>query len=187
VALLTRKRLLTNEEYHHILGAGILAEEERVELIHGEILEMSPIGNRHAACLRRLLRLLTQALAPDVMLDVQNPIHLPREKSEPQPDLVLLRSREDGYASQPPTAEDILLLIEVADRSLAYDRDVKVPLYANSGIPEVWLVDLAGGSIVVHRRPGEKGYQDIQSLGPGDTLAPAGLPGARLSVGAILG
>lgn len=187
MAVPIRKRLLTNEEYHHMLGAGILAEEERVELIHGEILEMSPIGNRHAACLRRLLRLLTPVLGPDVMLDVQNPIHLPEEKSEPQPDLVLLRSREDSYASQPPTAEDILLLIEVADRSLAYDRDVKVPLYAHSGIPEVWLVDLAGGSIVVHRRPREEGYADIQSLYPGDTLSPAGLPGARISVGAILG
>jgi Uma2 family endonuclease len=187
VAVLTRKRLLTNEEYHHILGAGILAEEERVELIYGEILEISPIGNRHAACLRRLLRVLTPALGPDLMLDVQNPIHLPKEKSEPQPDLILLRSREDGYAVRPLAAEDILLLIEIADRSLAFDRDVKVPLYARSGIPEVWLVDLAGGSIAVHRSPGENGYLDVQSLGPGETLAPAGLPGTRLSVGAILG
>src|SRR5436305_12847676 len=94
VAVSIRKRLLSNEEYHQMLGAGILSEYERVELIQGEILEMSPIGNQHAACLRRLLHLLSPSLGPDVMIDVQNPIHLPEERSEPQPDLVLLRPRD---------------------------------------------------------------------------------------------
>jgi Uma2 family endonuclease len=187
VAVPIRKRLLTNEEYHHMLEAGILAERERVELIHGEILEMTPIGNRHAACLRRLLRLLAPALGPGVMLDSQNPIHLPEEGSEPQPDLVLLRSRDDGYASRPPSAEDVLLVVEVADSSLAYDRDVKLPLYARCGLPEVWLVDLAGRSVVAHRDPGKGSYREIQTLRAGDLLAPQALPGARLAVDAILG
>jgi Uma2 family endonuclease len=187
VAVPIHKRLLTNEEYRHMLEAGILSAEERVELIHGEVLEMTPIGNQHAACLRRLLRLLASALGPDVMLDAQNPIHLPEERSAPQPDLALLRSREDGYASRPPAAGDVLLLVEVADSSLAYDRDVKVPLYARCGIPEVWLVDLAGRSIVVYRRPGQESYGEVQTRRQGDLLAPQALPGARLPVDAILG
>jgi Uma2 family endonuclease len=186
VAVSIRKRLLSSEDYHQMLEAGILAEDERVELIQGEILEMSPIGNRHAACLRRLLRLLPPALGPDVMIDAQNPIQLPEERSEPQPDLALLRAREDGYAAQPPTAGDILLLIEVADSSLDYDRDVKVPLYGRCGIPETWLIDLPGDAIVVYRRPGSQGYQSSERLGRGDTLSPEALPHLRLAVAALL-
>jgi Uma2 family endonuclease len=187
VAVSIRKRLLSNEEYHQMVGAGILSEDERVELIQGEILEMSPIGNPHAACLRRLLRLLSPSLGLDVMIDVQNPIHLPEERSEPQPDLVLLRAREDGYAAEPPTAGDILLVVEIADSSLAYDRDVKVPLYGRSGIPETWLLDLPGDSIVIYRRPGPQLYQSIVRLRRGETLSPEALPHLRLTVEALLG
>lgn len=187
MAVPIRKRLLTNEEYHQMVEAGILSERERVELIHGEVLEMTPIGNRHAACLRRLIRLLAPALGADAMLDAQNPLHLPEERSEPQPDLVLLRPRDDGYASGPPAAADVLLIVEIADSSLAYDRDVKVPLYARSGIPEVWLVDLAGGAVAVHRRPAGGSYRDVQILRRGDHLAPQALPAARLPVEAIMG
>ena len=187
MAVPIRKRLLTNEEYHQMVEAGILAERERVELIHGEVLEMTPIGNRHAACLRRLLRLLAPALGPDAMLDAQNPLHLPEERSEPQPDLVLLRARDDGYASGPPAAADVLLVVEIADSSLVYDLDVKVPLYARCGIPEVWLVDLAGGAVVIHRDPAAGSYRGIQTLRRGDRLIPQALLGARLAVDAILG
>ncbi len=187
MAVPIRKRLLSNEEYHQMVEAGILAERERVELIYGEVLEMTPIGNRHAACLRRLLHLLAPALGTAAMLDAQNPLHLPEERSEPQPDLVLLRSREDGYAAGPPAAADVLLVVEVADSSLAYDRDVKVPLYARAGIPEVWLVDLAGGAVAVHRRPAGGSFRDVQTLRRGDHLAPQALPEARLPVDSILG
>jgi len=186
VAVSIRKRLLSNEDFHQMLAAGILSEHERVELIQGEILEMSPIGNAHAACLRRLLRLLSPSLGADVMLDVQNPIHLPEERSEPQPDLVLLRAREGGYAAEPPAAEDVLLLVEVADSSLAYDRDVKVPLYGRCGIPEVWLVDLTGDA-VIYRQPSPLGYQSVERRRRGDTLSPEALPHIRLAVEALLG
>src|SRR5262249_9233478 len=175
------------EEYHQMVGAGILSEDERVELIQGEILERSPTGNSHAACLRRLLRLLSAGLGPDVMLDAQNPIHLPEERSEPQPHLLLLRAQEDGYAVEPPTARDILLVIEVADNSLAYDRDVKVPLYSRCGIPEAWLVDLPGDSVVIYRRPGPRCYQSAERRHRGDTLSPTALPQILLAVDALLG
>lgn len=187
MAVSVRKRLLSNEEYHQMVGAGILSEGERVELIHGEILEMSPIGNPHAACLRRLLHLLRPLLGPEVMVDAQNPLHLPEERSEPQPDLVLLRAREDGYAEAPPTAGDVLLLVEVADTSLAYDRDVKVPLYGRCGIPETWLFDLPGDAVVVYRRPGRHGYQSAERLSRGAILSPESLPQIRLAVAALLG
>lgn len=187
MAVAIRKRLLSSEEYHQMLEAGILSEDERVELIQGEILEMSPIGNAHAACLRRLLRLLVPALGPDVMIDAQNPIHLPEERSDPQPDLALLRAREDGYAAQPPTAADILLLVEIADSSLAYDRDIKVPLYGRCGIPETWLFDLPGDSVGVYRRPSPLGYQSSERLHRGDTLSLAALPHLRLAAAALLG
>lgn len=186
MAVPVRRRLLSVDEYHQMVGAGILAEEERVELIHGEVFEMTPIGNRHAACLRRLLRLLVPRLGEGVQPDVQNPVSLPAQDSEPQPDLVLLRAREDGYASGHPTAADIPLLVEVSDHSLAYDRDVKVPLYAAAGIPEVWLIDLPAATIVVYRRPAVDGYREVRRFRSGELLSPEALPGAELPVSAIL-
>jgi Uma2 family endonuclease len=170
-----------------MLESGILSEEERVELIRGEIFELAPIGNRHAACLRRVLRLLSRNLGPDFLLDAQNPVVLAGSGSEPQPDLAVLRAREDGYAEVPPAEEDIFLLVEISDSSLAYDRDVKVPLYAEAGIPEVWLVDLTSTTVVVYRQPSAGAYQDIRRLRRGDHFAPAFLPDLRLPVSSILG
>jgi Uma2 family endonuclease len=187
VAVAVRKRLLTIEEYHQMVEAGILSEGERVELIHGEVFEMNPIGHRHATCLRRFIRWVGPGVAPDALLDVQNPLRLPSEQSEPQPDLMLLRAREDCYASQPPSAEDVLLLVEIADHSLAYDRSVKIPLYANAGVPEVWLVDLTSDSILVHRQPSPEGYLETRRLGRGETLAPEALPRLQMTVESILG
>ncbi|HYG63258.1 MAG TPA: Uma2 family endonuclease [Thermoanaerobaculia bacterium] len=192
MAVSVRKRLLTIDEYHQMVESGILAEGERVELIYGEILEMNPIGHRHATCLRRLIRLfgpgvVSDSVAPDVLLDVQNPLRLPNEQSEPQPDLMLLRGRDDCYASKPPAAEDVLLLVEIADHSLAYDRDVKLPLYAQAGIPEVWLVDLTSDTIRVHRRPSPEGYLEARQAGRGEAIAPQALPRLLVRVELVLG
>jgi len=140
MAVTLQRRLFTSEEYHKMAEAGILPERG-VELLHGEIIDMSPIGSQHAAVVDRLTRLLSRRLPEDYILRVQSPIRTD-EQSEPEPDLSILSYREDFYAGGLPTPEDVWLLIEVSGRSLAYDREVKIPHYAESGIPECWLVDL---------------------------------------------
>ena len=127
-----------------MVDAGILAEDDRVELLEGDIVEMAPIGSRHAACVNRLNQLLSTRIAGPFIVAVQNPIRL-GEFSEPQPDLAILRPRPDFYSESHPGPEDILLLVEVSDTSAEYDREVKVPAYGTAAIPEVWLVDLASG------------------------------------------
>lgn len=116
-------------------------EDDRVELIEGEILEMAAIGNRHLACVNRLTRLFIERLGRTVVVHIQNPVRI-SDRSEPEPDVMLLRPRADFYAGKRPAPEDVLLLIEVPDTMLQYDREVKLPLYTRSGVPEVWIVDL---------------------------------------------
>src|ERR671938_544657 len=135
------KRCFSVDEYYRMGEAGILTEDDRVELIEGEIIEMSPIGSRHAACVNRLNTLLGRHLRQTAIVSVQNPIRLDAY-SEPEPDVALLRPRADYYESGHPTPADALLIVEVADTSADYDRIIKLPLYAKAGIPEAWLVDL---------------------------------------------
>jgi Uma2 family endonuclease len=187
VAVAARKRLLRIEEYHQMVAAGILAVDERVELIDGEIFEMPPIGIRHAACLRRLIRWFAPRLGADVMLDVQNPLPLPGLRSEPQPDLLLLRAQEDGYSASPPTAADVLLVVEIADSTRVFDRSVKLPLYAAAGLAEAWLVDLPAGELLVCREPGPEVYGAVRSLRRGATVSPLALPDQALPVALLLG
>ncbi len=169
------RRLFTVEEYHQMTRAGILTEDDRVELIEGEVVEMAPSGSRHAACINRLTQLFSEQLTRRAILSIQNPVQL-GEHSEPQPDVTLLRPRQDFYASAHPTPQDILLLIEVADSSLEYDREIKVPLYARAEIPEVWLVDLLEEQIILYRQPSPQGYQIIQQIGRTAYLAPEAFP-----------
>jgi Uma2 family endonuclease len=179
------RRLFTSAEYHAMTEAGILSEDERVELIAGEIVRMAPIGSRHAGCVKRLNRRLSQ-LGERALVSVQDPIAL-GPSQEPEPDLAILRPREDDYSRSHPTPADVFLVIEVADFSLEYDRDVKVPLYAQAGIPEAWLVNLNQRVIVVYRNPSEKGYREIGIVHPDDRLSPRAFPDFELSVEAILG
>ncbi|WP_243027155.1 Uma2 family endonuclease [Thermus albus] len=159
------------EDFHRMAEAGILPEDARVELLEGEIVNMSPVGKRHMAAVKRLLDLLFPLQqARKALLQVQDPLRLSQE-SELQPDLVLLAYREDFYRDRIPEAQDALLLVEVAETSLPYDLGVKVPLYAKAGVPEVWVVDLEGGRVLVHRGPGEGGYKEVRTLGAGETLA----------------
>lgn len=181
-----RKRLFTVADYHRMAETGILGADERVELIEGEILQMSPIGSPHAACVDRFTRLLVRAAGDRAIVRVQNPVQL-GDLSEPQPDLALLKPRPDFYAGAHPGPDDILLLVEVADSTLAYDRNRKLPLYARAGVPEVWIVDLDSRVIEAYRDPASQGYREAVRKGPGASLPLPGLPGATLGVDQVLG
>lgn len=166
--------------------AGILHEDDRVELIEGEILQMAPIGGRHVWCVIRLTELFKRLPSERAFVSVQNPLHL-APGSEPQPDITLLRPSADASPTALPRPADVLLLIEVADTSLGYDREVKVPLYAAAGIREIWIVDLQGDRLRVYREPDAGEYRRIEILARGAALAPQAFPELRLSVDAILG
>jgi hypothetical protein len=179
-----RKGPFTVDAYQRLAELGVLREDERVELIAGQVVAMTPIGDRHASCVRRLNRLFALHALELAVTDVQNPVVLGRHDA-PQPDVVLLRPRPDGYPRHPRSA-DILLVIEVADTTLAHDRDVKIPLYARAGIPEAWLVDLTAERIAVHREPHADRYAHVRSASPGDVLTPVHLPDVTLAVTDIL-
>ncbi len=167
---------------------GILGEDDRVELIDGQVVEMSPIGPGHAGCVTALTGLVGPLVAGRALVSVQNPVRL-GEHSEPQPDLALLVPRADTYRTTHPQPEDVLLVIEVADASLEHDRDVKVPLYAAAGLPEVWLVRLADDVITQYRDPApdRAGYATLRTARRGETVTPLRLPGVTLRVDDILG
>jgi Uma2 family endonuclease len=165
---------------------GILSEHDRVELIEGEIFEMSPIGSRHAACVRRLDALFNQRLGGAAQVSVQNPV-LVDEYSQPEPDIALLRPRADYYAEEHPSARDVLLVVEVADTSVEYDRQVKAPLYARARVGEMWLVNLRDDALEVYTRPENGEYRDRQQFKKGDSVTLAAIPGLTVKVEDILG
>lgn len=180
------RRRFTVEEYERMGEVGVFAPDERVELLDGEVVAMSPIGPKHASVVDVLAEELVLLLARRASVRVQNPVRLP-PRSEPQPDIVVARRRRDAYRSAHPTAEDTLLVVEVADSSLRIDRAVKLPIYASQGIVEVWIVDLAGDVVHVHTDPVDGGYRDVRTLGRGQRLAPVALPDAVLDVETVLG
>lgn len=162
------KRLISVEEYHKMGEYGILPERG-IELINGEIIEMSPIGSLHLSRVNKLNALLTQILGQSIIVSVQNPVVL-SDFSEPEPDLTLLTFRDDYYAAALPTAKDVQLIIEVANSSFRYDRKVKLPLYAESGIPELWIINLEKEEIQVYWEPAGKNYRFRELLSAGDVL-----------------
>ena len=179
-----RRHRLTVSDFHRMGEAGIFAAGDRVELIDGDVIDMSPIGALHAAIVARLTAFLCRSVGSGVIVWCQNPIRLD-EASEPEPDIALLRPRADGYMSAHPGPEDVLVVIEVADTSLAYDLGVKVPLYARHGIPEAWVIDAATRQTRVFREPSAEGYRRELLVGPEETLASAVLTddaGAAVSV-----
>jgi Uma2 family endonuclease len=179
-------RRFTVDDYHRMAAAGILGQEDRVELLDGHIVEMTPIGPAHAGCVKELVRLLYQAAGGTILLGVQDTLVLGKD-SAPQPDITVLRPRPDGYRASHPRATDALLVVEVADTSAHSDRLLKVPLYARAGIPEVWLVDLPADRIEVYRHPRGDRYSDVSFAHRGETLQPMELPGVSLPAGQILG
>jgi Uma2 family endonuclease len=178
------RRRFTVEDYHRMAEAGILTEDDRVELIAGEVVEMTPIGGPHMGGVNRLNELLTRQVAGSAIVSVQNPIQLSTD-GEPQPDIALLR--RDAPRDAVPTAADVLLVIEVADTSLAFDRDVKLPLYAAAGIPEAWLFDVGGEALERHSEPRAGEYRLIARARRGESLPSTVLPALVLPVDAILG
>ena len=186
MALQLARRLFTVDEYYRMAEAGVLGEDDRVELIEGEILEMSPIGARHHGCVTRLNHLFTRGFGGQVIVSVRGPIRL-GERLEPQPDLALLRPRPDYYASAHATSEDVLLLVEVAETSAEYDRQVKAPLYARSGIPEYWLADLVQQHLTVYRDPTADGYGSVRVARQGEAIRLLAFPDQEIAVADILG
>jgi len=187
MTVLLKRRRFTLEEYYRMGEAGILSEDDRVELIEGEIVEMTPIGPPHAGIVDRIARVLTLLLGLGVIVRVQGPIQLPTLVSELQPDVVLLRPRDDFYTRSHPGPQDILLLIEVMDTSIERDHRVKLPLYARAGIPEVWLVDLGAACIEVYREPARDGYREVSVRRRGEALAIAAFPDVALTVDDLVG
>ena len=181
-----QKRLFTVKEYHLMTEVGILSEGDRVELIEGEIVKMAAIGTRHASSVKRLTRRLS--LIPEYVatLGVQDSIQL-TERTELQPDVVLLEPRADYYATAHPVPSEVWLLVEVSDSTVDYDRDVKVSIYARSLIQEVWLVDLVENCLEVYRQPGPNGYSLILKFWRGQQVAPLAFPEFVVSVDFILG
>ena len=176
----------TVEEYYRMGEVGILSPDIRVELVDGEIRRMAPIHPPHASMVKRLTVALVARLQDTAVVGVQDPIHLD-EFNEPQPDVTILRSRDDYYGSRHPTPADVLLAIEVADTSLRYDRDEKIPRYGRYGIPEAWLVDVQAGTITVFTEPHAGGYGEQRVLSRGEEIVSVSVEGLRVRVDEALG
>lgn len=174
------------EEYHRLTKSNILHEDDRVELVEGRIVDMMPIGSKHAACVSRLNRIFTMKLQTSAIVQVQNPIQL-LDQSEPQPDMVVLKNRDDFHAERLPYADDILLVIEVADSSLEYDRETKLPLYAKANVPVVWLVNLIENIVEIYSDPSPEGYNVITKCRHNQTIAPKNFPAIKVVVSEIFG
>jgi Uma2 family endonuclease len=180
---ITRRRF-TVHEYHRMAEVGILHEDDRVELIDGELVEMAAIGTRHFTCVNGLNRLLVRGVGDEAIVSVQNPVRL-GEYWEPQPDLAVIRNRD--YRESLPEPGDVLLLIEVSDTTLSYDRGVKLPLYARAGIPEVWIVNLPVEAVERHTEPTGDGYRLIRRAPRGEMLESISLSALTLTVDTVLG
>ena len=179
------KRKFTVAEYYRMAEVGILHHTERVELLDGEIIVMSPIGIPHATGVRRMERVLHQALGAAAAISVQNPVRLD-DHSEPEPDIALLRFREDDYATAHPGPADILVVMEVSDSTLDFDREIKSKRYAAAGIPETWVMNLPGDCIDRLDQPGPAGYARHTVFRRGDKISPAALPDLEFAVADLL-
>ena len=180
------KKLFTVDEYYRMVEAGILDEDDRVELIEGEIIEMSPIGLKHMSCVDRSMDVLNSALKGRALVSIQHPLRL-NNYNEPQPDIVVLKPRADYYASKPHTPEDTFLVIEVSDSSLRYDVKVKLPIYAAMGISEVWIENLQSELLLVCRNPAGKSYGTQLTIQRGESVSPLAFPDVTFKVEDLLG
>jgi Uma2 family endonuclease len=173
-------------DFARMAAAGIFAEDDRVELIDGEVRVMSPIGPRHAAIVKRLNALLSRQVAATAIVSVQDPIQL-TDYTEPQPDIAVLRRREDFYAHAHPLSADVLLVVEVAETSLEYDREEKVPRYAQAWIPEVWLIDVERETVTQYTQPDGRGYRGEQTLQRNHVVVSVTMNHLQLAIDDILG
>ncbi|HEX6183547.1 MAG TPA: Uma2 family endonuclease [Pyrinomonadaceae bacterium] len=176
----------TAEEFERMGEAGIFRQDARLELIEGEIYEMSPIGSPHAACVNFLSRLLNRLFGDNHIVATQNPVRL-NDISEPQPDICLLRWRDDFYRESHPGPADVLLVIEVADTTVVKDKTIKIPLYARAGVPETWLVNIPEGQIEIYSDPSGGAYQHAEVFGRGAEARSHTVEGLAVKVGELLG
>jgi len=191
VAVELKRKPFTLGQYHQMIETGVLAEGDRVELINGEILEMAAIGSKHSSQVNRLnrvfsKRLITEGIDEEILISVQNPVEL-GPRSEPEPDVALLRGSEKRYELRHPQPSDVLLLIEVSDSTVEFDRDIKGPLYASSGIQEYWLINLQASRIERHRQPSATGYGLVEILRGGEAISSQAIPQISFTVDELLG
>jgi Uma2 family endonuclease len=181
-----KRRRFTVDEYHRMGEVGILTSDDRVELIDGEIIEMTAMDAPHFRCVMFLNETFVKRLAGRAIVAPQLPLRL-TNWTEPEPDVVLLRPPLDRYGKTIAISEDALLAVEVSDTTLRYDRGVKLPRYAAAGVPEVWIVDLNGEAVEVYREPSPDGYRESRRLERGDAVAPAAFPDLVIAIHDILG
>jgi len=179
-----RRHAVKAQEYLRMGEAGVFAPEARLGLIEGEIVETAPFGRRHAGVLNALNRLLSRVVLDRALVSVQNPVVL-GDRSVPQPELALLEPRSDNYSSAHPRAADVLLVVELADTTLAFDTGTKLPLYARGGVREAWVVDLRERAVHVYRDPSQNGERTHVAAGMGESLGMLALPGARIAADAL--
>jgi Uma2 family endonuclease len=180
------KHWISADEYERMGQAGIFRPDARLELLEGEIYEMSPIGSLHAACVDALALILTELASRRFIVRTQSPIRLD-DFSEPQPDVALLRWRDDFYRDSHPTSADVLLVIEVADTTVESDRRYKIPLYAKAGIKEAWLVNLPEGKIELYAEPANGAYQMNREFKRDEEAQAHGIADLRVNVAQVIG
>ena len=184
-------RPLTLAEYGQLIAQGFFGPEERVELIRGYVHSMTPKGPHHKYGLRRLTQRFYDCVGQEVVIQVQDSILLPATGSQPEPDLALLRPTTDDYVDRHPEPQDVLLVVEVADSTLEFDRDTKAALYAAAALPDYWILNLVDGCLRVHRHPvmlpdGSAQYQTVFDVPSGQTIAPLHLPHCTIDVASVL-
>jgi Uma2 family endonuclease len=175
------RRAISVSEYHKMVDADVFHEDDRIELIEGELIQMAPIGGAHVQLLNLLTRILVQQVGEDGVVSPQNPVALPPD-SEPEPDIVVLRP-ECLYRTEVPSAQDVLLIIEVSHSTLAYDRDVKIPLYAKHNIPEVWIFETTTRAVSIYREPARNTYRRLLTPDRSETISPSLLAKVQLRLG----
>ena len=173
------------DEYYRMVDAGILMDDDPVELWEGEIIVMSPIGTRHAKCVTVQNELFVQQSAGRAVVRLGLPVRLSTD-TEPEPDLAVVRPRADTYGESHPTPQEVFLIIEVSDSTLAYDGDIKIPRYAREGFPEAWIWDLRTDRVYVYTEPSPEGYRSMRVYGRGDVVSPVAFPDVRIPVDAAL-
>jgi len=175
----------TVDDYYRLGEIGVIAANDRVELVCGEIIDMPPIGASHAACVERMHFLLTTRVGPEWQVRSQNPLRL-GDRDEPVPDVMVVKARADFYESGHPVTDNVALLVEVSDTTLVYDRGTKAPMYARNGVKEVWIVDINGETVLVYRDPGPGGYRVAEAKHREERISSSVLPDIDIAVSDIL-
>lgn len=186
MSALPQRKIFTVSEYHKMIDAGVFVGNSDYELIEGEIVKKMPQGNLHIASINRLTRILSRKCNDNVLVSIQNAVVI-SGISEPEPDVTLLKFREDFYASSKAEAKDVLLLIEVSDTTIKYDRTVKLGIYAQAQVAEVWLVNLPRQILEAHLQPENGKYRVVEKYEKSQTVVPTLLPDVKLKVSDIIG